>query len=699
MPGSKVDIVQLEVQIQGLEDQFRVTEFSAQERLSQPFRYSIDLVSENHRISHNDVLTKACRIGILDEEGNVFREANGVVAQFEYVARSTDWALYRAEVVPKLQFLAHRFDCRIFNDKNVLEIVEDVLQRAEVRDYRTDTTEQYPPHEYVVQYRESDLNFICRLLEDAGMFYFFEHKDGAHNLVISDTKNCHTAIPNGSDTIEYNDNTGLIADDEAMFRFAYGESVMTNQIALRDFDFEKPTGDHMQVEAPAAGGMVLEAYDFPGMYVEPKEGDKHARVRHEALMAAKHSIHGATTCRRMTPGYYFTLENHDIAEANQRYLITSTNLSASQPAAIESQAGGREAVFHVDCTTIPLAEPYRAPRRARRPVVEGIQTATVVGDSDSDEIFTDAHGRIKVKFHWDRREEKDRNSSGWVRIATAWAGAQWGAFALPRVGQEVVVNFLEGNPDAPLVTGSVYNGQNKPPYPLPENKTQSTLKSNTSPSGNGFNELRFEDKRDAEEVFMHAQKDMNQTVKNNKSVSVGAKETLTVGDTRSQTVEKDETITGNANRTTRIKGDDVETVTDGMFKVTVDKGNNELWTSTGEQKIFTEAGAWIRSPTKIELISGAGEQGKLVFTGDNEIVLSCGKSSITLKKSGDIEISCKEFKVGGQKVSLTASQETAIGVSSQVVKSSPAKLELSGAAINSSAVGMHEITGALVKIN
>lgn len=474
----------------------------------------------------------------------------------------------RVKVVPRLWLLGKNRQSRIFQGQSTVEIVEKVLGDGGVQ-MRKALSTSYPPREYCVQYGESDLDFVSRLLEEEGISYFFEHEQGQHTLVLADAPNAAPELP-GEPRIVFREPTKMVAGAEAVFAFSERLEVRPTEFTLRDYDWERPALDLTS----RAGGAALEVYEYPGGYTNSSAGKALARVRLEEERARSAVSSGSSRSRRLVPGHVFELDEHPIDELNRKYLLVSVRHQGKQPEVLVSGTGGHEE-YRNDFVCIPADVPFRPERRTPRALVHGAQTAIVVGPA-GEEIFTDEHGRIKVQFHWDREGNHDDRSSCWIRVSQAWAGPGWGALYLPRIGQEVVVEFLEGDPDRPIVTGAVYNGANPPPISLPAEKTRSTLKSSSSPGGNGSNELRFEDAAGSEEVYLHAQKDLDIVVENDKtqrvggfekllvekdrSRQVGGSQTLQVGKDDTTTVGGSQSLAVGANRTTTVGGSHLENI-------------------------------------------------------------------------------------------------------------------------------------------
>ncbi len=502
-----------------------VLHFRYQEALSTLFEAEIELVpGEDVHVEGAELLGQEGLLTLQLGDGSA-RFLHGIVSHVQSWEEGSGPHRHRTRVrlVPKLWLLRHKRRSRIFQELTVPDIVKRVLQESGV-EFRLALSGTYARREYCVQYRESDLDFVSRLLEEEGIFYFFEHGQGAHTLVLGDAPSAHEPLP-GEPRILFRASSRMVADAESVDAFAARLEVQPGAVMLRDFNFLRPTAD-LSANSEGGGDSALEVYDYPGRYEDTETGRALSKVRLEELRARAETAAGSGFCRRLLPGYTFELAEHLNDAYNGEYLLVSVTHEGRQPEVLAGDASGsqheREA-YRNHFTCLRKEVPFRPERRTARPLIPGAQTAIVVGPA-GEEIHTDEHGRIKVQFHWDREGKGDDRSSCWIRVSQAWAGPGWGALYLPRIGQEVVVEFLEGDPDRPLVTGSVYNGHQPPPLELPGEKTKSTLRSSSSPGGDGFNELRFEDAAGSEEVFFHAQKDFNIVVENDKSQRVGRNE-------------------------------------------------------------------------------------------------------------------------------------------------------------------------------
>ncbi|OJT17380.1 hypothetical protein BO221_45515 [Archangium sp. Cb G35] len=503
-------------EVTGLGEQLKVLRFSGSEGMSSLYEFQVEVACENQDLDFSQVVGKP---GLLSLNGELVpRYVHGIVSRFEQVNELPRYAIYRVTVVPQVWRLHHRHDCRIFQKLDTPAILKKVFETAGVPadTVRFSLVNSYEPRDYCVQYRESDWAFASRLMEEDGIFYFFEHQEDKHILVLGDKESALKPI-HGVELLPFRRATGGVVQEDHVLRFRRMQEVRPGKTSLRDFNFKKP-GLPMEAGHEAEVDTDLEVYDYPGEYQDPGRGSSAkgttiARLKLEAWQAARLQAQGESDCERLAPGRLFTLQEHAREDYNGRYLLTHVSHEGSQPQVMEEESQQGEFSYSNYFTCIPEKVPYRPARATPRPHVRGVQTAVVVGPS-GEEIHVDEWGRVKVQFHWDREGKQDENSSCWVRVSQLWAGEGWGAMFIPRIGQEVIVDFIEGDPDRPLVIGRVYNGSNLVPYELPAHKTKSTIKSNSSQGGNGYNELRFEDEKHKEQFFMHAERNMDVHVKN-----------------------------------------------------------------------------------------------------------------------------------------------------------------------------------------
>ncbi len=563
-------------------DKLLLESYSGQEGISQLFSFQLELLSEDHRIDFGGLLGQKVHFGVAGPEGSTRRHIHGIVTSFAQLPSRERFARYRAVVSPSLWKLTRRQSSRIFQNKSADAIIREVLQGYEV-DYEQ---QSYPVRDYCVQYRESDFAFISRLMEEEGMYYFFRQLDSGDKMVIGDTTSSHPNMPGGS-TIIYDEVAGGERFETRIYNWSKTQQWDSGKCELRDYNFETPrlslavqkeilpsvqVGDVTHQMSLQGNSSDLEIYDYPGCYQDTSRGDPLVATAMRQIETAEFLIRGESNVFNLIPGYRFTLDRH--FNADGEYLVTSVVHSAAEGVFHSTAQGAGEDHFENTFTCIPFAIPYHPPRQTPRPRVRGCQTALVVGQS-GEEIYTDKYGRIKVQFHWDRVGQKNENSSCWVRVATFWAGKNWGAIHIPRVGQEVVIDFLEGDPDRPLVVGSVYNADNMPPYSLPGEKTKSCVKSRSSKQGaaSNFNEIRFEDLKGREEIFVQAEKDVNILVKHDETAEIRHDVTITVKNNRTVTIKVDDSEEVDGNQKIEVKGNQDTTVR-GNQSVEVD-GNQK----------------------------------------------------------------------------------------------------------------------------
>ena len=542
-------------------DVLLITSMSGTEQLGRPFEYQLELASEDHQIKYAGVVGQNVTIR-LNLSGDKTRYFNGYVSRFTQTLPAGRLARYRATVVPWLWFLTRTADCRIFQEMTVPDIIEKVF-----RDHGF-TNFEHPPFsgshrtwEYCVQYRETDFNFVSRLMEQEGIYYFFKHEKGKHSLVLADSAGAHETYP-GYKEIKYHPADAGVSDKEYVSDWVVETKVQPGIYTLNDFDFKHSRGEleaRATVKKREHEHAKFEIYDYPGEYTKVDDGTKYAEKRIQELQAQYEVATANSDVRGICPGCKFTLTDHPRDDQNREYLITSANYNIDAGEFYSGGEGGGRCVYSCSFTAIAIktaydpAQPFRSPRITPKPSIPGPQTAMVVGPS-GDEIHTDEYGRVKVKFHWDRYSKADENSSCWIRVAQVWAGKKWGAMYIPRIGQEVIVEFLEGDPDRPIITGRVYNDKAMPPYEPKTNPTMSTIKSNSSKGGKGFNEIRFEDKKGEEQIFIHAEKDEDVRIKNDCKEWIGNERHLIVTTDQIEQVDGDKHLTVKGDQNEKIDG-------------------------------------------------------------------------------------------------------------------------------------------------
>ncbi len=539
-------------------DRLLLSAATIREALSEPFSMEITAYSLDPALDFESLLGQAVSVRIALPDGGQ-RVFHGHVFEISQQEPEGDFNTYTLTVRPWLWFLTRTSDCRIFQNKTIPEIVEAVFREHGFSDFEERLNDDYEPWEYCAQYRETDFNFVNRLLEQEGIYYFFRHEHDRHVLVLADAPSSHEAIP-GAERLRYQVAKGAYLDEPHVYRWDLHKSLQSGAVVLNDYDFRKPRADlKATVRQPRShAGADYEIYDYPGEYTDPGRGDFYARTRMEALSSHYERMEGASDCAALYTGGLFALEDHPRRDQNRRYLLLEVHHQITQ--------GGyrsEEVVFEYGnhFTVIDAETPFRPDPRTPKPMIRGPQTALVVGPA-GEEIHTDEYGRVKLQFHWDRYGKRDENSSCWVRVAQVWAGKNWGGIHIPRIGQEVIVEFLEGDPDQPIITGRVYNAEQMPPYDLPAHKTRSGIKSRSSKGGSpaNFNEIRFEDKKGQEEILIHAErnhrieveKDESHWVGGDREKTIDGDETTTVKGDRNETVKKNESVVIEQTRTTEV---------------------------------------------------------------------------------------------------------------------------------------------------
>jgi type VI secretion system secreted protein VgrG len=627
--------------------------FAGEEAVSTPFLFTVDMLSEQQSIDATQMLRKPLVVE-LSMDGST-RYIHGLVRRFiEQDSAYSSLYAYRAEIVPWLWFLSLAADCRVYENKSVLDIVEDVFRRNNWSDFSVKTTGTYPKREYCVQYRESDLAFVSRLMEEEGIFYFFQHTASKHTLVLADDNSAFQPVP-GSSTIsatervvsgtQYQQNVGSLQFDA---------QVPPGTVTLYDYNY---LDGQTPLKATVSSTGPEEIYDYPGDYTDQDTGDRYARLRLDAAETFENQLTGVSSCRGFTSGYQFKLSEYFRSDLNGDWNIVKVRHMA-QLTYGQADTGEVTATYQNDFRAIAKSVVFRPMLRTPRPIVAGTQTALVVGPSGS-EINVDKYGRVQVQFFWERTNKDDPGSSCYVRVSTSWAGKQWGIIHIPRIGQEVVVAFEEGNPDRPIIVGSVYNPDMMPPYDLPANKSQSGIKSRSTEGGGAddFNEFRFEDKKGSEEVYLHAQKDMVTVVENTRKETIGAGDTRTVtkGNDTVEISDGDQKITVDGNRKLQVQKSYLLSVNQGEHSTVVDRGDMKVDVSQGNLKTQVDQGDHV---TKVMMggYSVLADQGVLELEAPIGgvsikstvgIELTVGSNSIKIDPTG-ITIDALMVKVNGQ---------------------------------------------------
>ncbi|ULR31208.1 type VI secretion system tip protein VgrG [Dickeya fangzhongdai] len=573
------------------ESTFAVVDFELSEALNQPFALSLNLASALPGIDFGAVLDQPCEL-LVWYEGELQRRVSGIVSRFAQGDTGFRRTRYQAEVRPALWRLGLRTNARIFQTKKPDEIITELLQEAGISDFAFALRHEHAAREYCVQYRESDLAFIHRLAAEEGLFYFHEFEAGKHRVVFADDAGALTKGPE----LFFNLATQGLSEGAYVRRFRYAEAVSTAEVALKDYSFKTPAYGLLHNRMSSELDHQRESYqhfDYPGRFKQDPSGKAFTGYRLDALRAGAMTGAGESNAAELMPGGTFTLTEHPNPAFNLAWQVVAVTHSGQQPQALEEESGGEPTTLSNSFEVVKATTTWRA-AMPYKPMVDGPQIAMVVGPA-GEEIYCDKFGRVKLQFPWDRYGASDDQSSCWVRVSQGWAGGQYGLIAIPRIGHEVVVSFLEGDPDQPIVTGRTFHATNPSPYPLPANKTRTSLRTNTH-KGAGFNELRFEDQAGQEEVFIHAQKDMNTVVLNNRSTAVNASHTENVGGDQTVVVQHNQTVSVKENQVTEIQGEQTVAVTKNR-NTTVDdneslqvKNNIAIQSQSGDILIATAGG-------------------------------------------------------------------------------------------------------------
>jgi type VI secretion system secreted protein VgrG len=739
-------------------DVLLLQQVSGQESISKLFRFELELLAEAaETVAFDQILGQSVTVSILAEAG-ALRYINGIVSRFSQGNRiasslgGVSFTRYRAEVVPAAWALTKKLQSRIFQQLAVPDILKQVLTGQSVA-YQLQGT--YKPRDYCVQYRESDFAFASRLMEEEGIYYYFTHAQGSHQMIVADTPqgNADVAI---ATTVNFEQLEGGTRSDNRVHSWEKTQELRSGKYRLWDTCFElpgknleavQPVLDSVQVgtvthKLKVAGNDQLEIYEYPGGYaqrydgVSPTGGDRAsdiqnifddntrtAKIRMQQETARGVRVLGTSTCRQFVAGCKFTLDGH--FDGNGPYVLTSVGHFASVG---DAYGTGLDAELPYSNTfeCIPAALPFVPERETPRPRIEGTQTALVVGNSGT-EIFTDKYGRVKVQFPWDRQGQNNAGSSCWVRVATHWAGQQWGIVHIPRIGQEVLIAFEDGDPDRPIIVGSVYNAADMPPYTLPDNMTQSGYLSRSTQNGTGdnFNQLRFEDKKGAEEIYFHAENNFNRVVENNDTLTVGADkknngdQTIQIFNNRSLTVgangcnDGSETHTiwnnhsltvGNSNaqqgsQTISIYKDRTTTIQTGNESLTVSQGNRSVTVTQGNDSLAVSQGT--RSVTVSQDDTHEIQQGNRQVTidmGNDTLTIKTGNqtTNINLGSSSTQAMQSIELKVGQNSIKI---DQTGITLQGMMIKvQGQVQTQVQGTMVQVSGDAMTQVSGGVIMI-
>ncbi len=643
---------------------------SGQEAISQLFRFQLELFSEtDDSISFDSIVGQNVTIHLQTQDS--YRDFNGFISRFSQGSSDGRFTYYRAEMVPWLWFLTRKSDCRIFQQQTVPDIIQTIFKELGFSDFELRLYGPFRKRDYCVQYRETDFNFVSRLIEEEGIYYFFEqHTDssdsdsdseqqsqvaaGKHMLVLANDpaaqKPC-SGQPKAR--CDFAEGGGRL--DDLISDWRVEEEYRPSAWAHTDYNFETPSTDLM---ATVQDEGKYEIYDYPGIYGKKGDGTQLAKTRLQETLAFKKRVSGKSNCRYFTTGSTVDVTDHYRKDMNQKWMLTAVYHQCSMGEAYGS-GGNDEGFFYTNTfECIPADVPFRPTRVTPKPSVQGCQTAVVTGPA-GEEIYTEKYGRVKVQFHWDRLGKKNENSSCWIRVSHPWAGKGWGGISIPRIGQEVIVDFLEGDPDQPIIVGRVYHAESMPPYPLPAGAVVSGLKSNSTKGGGGYNEISMNDTKGTELITIHAQYDQQKKIEhdervnvgNNRTETVGNNETITIGVNRTENVGANETITIGANRTENVGAN--ETITIGANRIE----------QVGANELITIALTRTRN------------------VGINEMVNVGGAQEITIGGVQAVSVGGARVKtVGGfEKVMIGADQSTSVGANRSVTVGSDQSLNVTGA--------------------
>lgn len=669
----------------------QLARITGSERISEPFAYHLELYVDQADFDTESLvgLAAAVKISVTDDAD---RSIHGILTEVALTNVQPDIGrvFFSALLRPKLTALDLAADCKIYQNKSVTDIIDAVLADAGITDVTKRLSGTYTARNYCVQWRESTLNFIRRLMEDEGIFFFFEHSDSAHTLILGDDADAHQDSPTVAALTWSQDLPEGQMDNDRVHSVSLEKRQITNAVGMRSYHFETPSTDlTVASEGEAA---TPKKSDWSWTHTTTAAGERLAGIRLGAHEAGQRLLRISGTNRSIACGHKFALSLHPVDAANGDWAVLETMIEATAEQ------------FSISALSFPAATIFRTPITAFRPFIPSTQTAKVVGPA-GEEIHTDEYGRVKVKFPWDKVGKEDEKASCWIRVSQGWAGSGWGFVFIPRIGMEVVVSFIDGDPDHPLITGCVYNGENSVPYTLPDEKTKSTIKTRAANTDGKFNEIRFEDKADAEEIYMFAQKDHNVTVEND--------ETWTVKHDRTATITNDDTLTVNHDQTQTVKNDRTRTVTEGNEKVTITAGTRIV--KVGGNETHTNDADFTQTVAGNHKLSVTGNltievTGSLSITA-KDIKMTAGSAGSGITLDSGAVMALKSMQAMTLEATATLGMKGTAGAKLE----SPAKIDIEtagmlnakGSMANFKADGLGEVSaggiltvkGALVKIN
>lgn len=640
---------------------FKINNFRGIERLSDLFEYSLVMTAKSRDVNFEALIGQSATVSL--SVGSETRTYSGIIGHFEQddtPFQSIDmWTVYRATLYPKLWLLNFSGQCRIFQNKSTIEIIKKVLDDHQIIYSNQVTSHGMETRVFCVQYNETDLNFISRLMEEEGIFYFFKQDQGSHTLVLADSPEAHLPCPYAA-SVKFHD---AAVHEQYMVKVSscfLTQRIVPQSDTLKSYNYLKPKDSlkaHAEGPSHAGGGEIT---TYQEIYEEQSHGDALVKVKIQSEDLPQKMTEGLSTVPFFLAGYKFNLENHPRSSANQSYVLYEVIHEARI-----LEEGTDSHLYKNNYRAFLTSVPFRPAHKTHKPLIYGTQTAKVTG-KEGEEIYTEEYGRIKVKFHWDPSEKEDDTTSCWIRVATLWAGQKWGTLFTPRIGQEVVVSFIDGDPDKPLVVGSVYNGENKPPY-LPDEPTKSTIKSQTSKKEEdptpGYNEFRFEDKRYSEEIYIHAQKDFKIDIQNNHDIKIVGGNRSIVLEAQEEQGEKREGVQSN-DSLKLMNGDKSLEIVKGNYKIRLDDGN----------------------------ISVTCVKGNVDFEIDGNVSFNC-TGNFSVKAAEAISLTA------GATLNAKAGAEASLIAGAGIQVEAGGTLDLTGAATTTIKGATVNVTGALITLN
>jgi len=689
------------------------------EELGRLAEYTVDLLSLKNDVKPDGILgtNVTVKLALPDDSTRYF---NGFVTRFAQGGSYGRYVRYYAVVHPWLWFLTRTADCRIFQDMTVPDIVKKVFADHPMADFTFELTGTYRKWVYCVQYRETDFNFVSRLLEEEGIYYYVRHTDGHNTIVLTDSTSKHTAAP-GYEKIPFVAPENLVKPElEHINSWDFTREIQPGVYVHDDYDLERPSVElkTRKTLSRSYSPSDYEVYDYPGHYVKKSDGEQYAGVRIDEYGSQFEIEEASSNCKGIAVGSLFTLEDYPREDQNAEHLIVAASHDL-EFSSYEAMPEGSGTSYRCTFTAMSSKQQFRPRRATAKPFVQGPQTAVVVGPS-GDQIYTDKYGRVKVQFHWDRYGKKDQNSSCWIRVSHPWAGKGWGSVATPRIGQEVIVDFLEGDPDQPIITGRVYNGENLPPFGFPSGAVLSGYKSDTH-KGTGFNEMSMDDTAGKEKITIHGQFDMNSTIEHdqtltvhnnrtdrvdvddsesvgnnqkwdvgvNRDAKIGSNETLTVGANRTKSVGANETVTIGGSRSATVSGSETATV---AIQRTHSVGANETISVGGGQEISV-GGLQAVTVGAVQTVSVGANQSTSV--GANQSTSVGANQSTNVGANQSVNVASNHSTSAGGNVAISAGGKVGIEAGSDFAGAAGGKMDFSaGGDFGAKSGGKGAITAA-----